>query len=345
MAWQDRPYYRDRAPARNPLLWLLYGSVPLFTVFGIRVRAHASLVLYVGLVLLLGLGPGFAWQDKVLSMAMLFVLVLLHEFGHCFAARWLGGSADDILMHPLGGLAMAQPPRHPWPTFLTVLAGPSVNLLICVITGSILWITTGWVPRDPFHFIAPHWGFSHWYDLLRYDYWIYELSLMLLVFNLLPIFPLDGGQMVQTMLWPKLGYYRSMLISCVVGMVASVLGAMIAFASRDIGLALLAMMGFICCFSFRRQLLAIGPEEYADETDYSAAYDNPAPVKRRRKVSRRAVKKARRRAQQEAIQQRRIDTILAKVSAQGLASLTWAERRALHKATDQQRKRDLELTR
>jgi hypothetical protein len=95
----------------------------------------------------------------------------------------------------------------------------------------------------------------------------------------------------------------------------------------------------------RRQLIAIGPEEYADETDYSAAYEHPTPVKRRRKISRRAIKKARRRAQQQAIEQRRIDTILAKVSATGLASLTWTERRALHKATDQQRKRDLELTR
>jgi hypothetical protein len=170
---------------------------------------------------------------------------------------------------------------------------------------------------------------------------------MLLAFNLLPIFPLDGGQMVQTMLWPKMGYYRSMLFSCVVGMVAAVLGAMIAVASpgHDIGLGILAMMGFICCFSLRRQLIAIGPEEYADETDYSAAYEHPTPVKRRRKISRRAIKKARRRAQQQAIEQRRIDTILAKVSATGLASLTWAERRALHKATDQQRKRDLELTR
>ena len=345
MAWQDRPYYRDRgAPARNPLLWLLYGSVPLFTVFGIRVRAHASLVLYAALILLIGLGPGFAWQDRVLSAGMLFVLVLLHEFGHCFAARGLGGSADDILMHPLGGLAMAQPPRHPWPTFLTVAAGPGVNLLICIITGTILWISSGWLPWDPFHFTPPRWGFHHWYDLWRLDFWVYETSLMLLVFNLMPIFPLDGGQMVQTMLWPKLGYYRSMLISCIVGMVAAVLGAMIALASRNVGLALLPIMGFLCCFSFRRQLLATGPEEYADETDYSAAYENPVPIKRRRKISRRAINKARRRARQQAIEQRRIDTILAKVSAKGLSSLTWTERRALHKATERQRKRDLELT-
>src|SRR5258708_6517885 len=106
MAWQDRHYYRDRgAQAWNPLIWLLSGSVPLFTAFGIRVRAHASLILTVALVLLFGLGQGFTWQDRVQSMSILFVIILLHEFGHCFAARWVGGDAEEILMHPLGGLA------------------------------------------------------------------------------------------------------------------------------------------------------------------------------------------------------------------------------------------------
>src|ERR1700733_6882186 len=143
MAWQDRPYYRDRGtPSGNRLLWLLFGSVPLFTVFGIRVRAHASLVLYAILILAIP-STGFWWQDRVENVVLVFCIVLLHEFGHCFAARWLGGYADEILMHPLGGFAMAHPPRHPWPTFLTVAAGPGVNVLICLVTGAILWLGGG----------------------------------------------------------------------------------------------------------------------------------------------------------------------------------------------------------
>src|SRR3954465_9128811 len=106
MAWQDRPYYRGSSSgAGNPLTWLLYGRVPLFTIFGIRVQAHSSLILYAALVLLFGLGTGFTWQDRVLNIGVLFVIVLLHEFGHCFAARWVGGDAEEIVMHPLGGLA------------------------------------------------------------------------------------------------------------------------------------------------------------------------------------------------------------------------------------------------
>src|SRR3954454_21362124 len=104
MAYQDRPYYRDQSGSATPLRWLLSGSVPLFTAFGIRVRAHASMFVYAVMILLLGLGSGFSWQDRVQSVTLLFVIVLLHEFGHCFAARWVGGTANDIVMHPVGGL-------------------------------------------------------------------------------------------------------------------------------------------------------------------------------------------------------------------------------------------------
>jgi hypothetical protein len=120
---------------------------------------------------------------------------------------------------------------------------------------------------------------------------------------------------------------------------------MVALASKNIWLAALAVMGFLNCFLYRRQLVAAGPEEYADETDYSAAYEQPTAPKRRRRVNRRAIKRARRIAQQEIAERQHIDAILAKVSANGMGSLTWRERRALHKATEHQRKRDLELSR
>ena len=72
MAWQDRPYYRERGGAStNPLMWFLTGSVSLFNVFGIHVRAHASLILTIGLVLIFGLGPGFGAIDRVQSMGVM----------------------------------------------------------------------------------------------------------------------------------------------------------------------------------------------------------------------------------------------------------------------------------
>jgi Zn-dependent protease len=345
MAWQDRHYYRDRSESTgNPLMWLLTGSIPLFTAFDIRVRAHASMLVYAALVLLFGLGTGFTWQDRVQNVTVLFAIVLLHEFGHCFTARWVGGEANEIVMHPLGGLALASPPRRPLPTFLTVAGGPAVNVLICLLCGSILWWMSGWLPWNPVLTI-PIRPFQGWLDVWRYAFWIYQISWTLLLFNLLPIFPLDGGQMVQAALWPKLGHYKSMLISCSVGMVGAALGGMVALATLNIGLAILAAFGFLYCLNLRRMLIATGPEDI-DSTDYSAAYDINAgqPSRRRRGgwTARRAASRARKLADQERAEQSRIDAILAKVSANGMQSLSWLERRTLKNATERQRERDLE---
>src|ERR1700722_11507189 len=140
MGWQDRPYYRDGGQAaKSPLSWLLNGSVPLFTAFGIRVRAHSSLVILAPLIIIFGIGNfGSSMGDRLEFIGALFLIVLLHEFGHCFTARWVGGHAEDILMSPIGGLAFAHPPRRPLPTFLTVAGGPAVNVALCILAGIYL---------------------------------------------------------------------------------------------------------------------------------------------------------------------------------------------------------------
>jgi hypothetical protein len=106
----------------------------------------------------------------------------------------------------------------------------------------------------------------------------------------------------------------------------------------------IGLFGFYYSYRQRQMVLQMGPEEYADETDYSAAYEPQTPKRHRRRVSQRAIKKARKVAMEARLEQERIDQILAKVSAQGMASLTWSERRALRKATEHRRKRDLELS-
>jgi len=344
MGWEDRPYYREgRSGPPNPLMWLVSGSVPLFTAFGIRVRAHASLVILIVMVLLFGLGQGYTWQDRVQSMSILFTIVLLHEFGHCLTARWVGGEANDILMHPLGGLAFTQPPHRPLPQFLTSAGGPAVNVLICIVCGSFLWWTSGWLPWNPFR-IRPLESFNSWIDIWRYAYWIYLISWSLLLFNLLPIFPLDGGQMLQAALWPKFGYYKSMLFACVTGMIGAVICGAVALASFRLNLAILALCGFMYCRGLRYQVLANGPYAYEDETNYNASiYGSDKP--RRKKLNSRTIKKAQKLEQLERIEQRKIDAILAKVSAKGMHSLTWWEKRTLRKATERQRQSETAGTR
>jgi stage IV sporulation protein FB len=353
MGWEDRPYYRDRPPGGgNAFLRMLTGSVPLFTVFGIRVRAHATLVISIVLMLLFGFGyKGFTLQDRVIAASILFLIVLLHEFGHCFTARWVGGEAEDILMHPLGGLAMTSPPRRPLPTFLTVAGGPAVNVLICLLTGAIVWWQTGAVPWNPFRFTAPL-DFeisSAWWNVLWYAFWIYQVSFQLLIFNLMPIFPLDGGQMLQSILWPRFGYFKSMVFACTTGMVGALLGAAVALAFGNVMLGILAFLGFTYCLQLRRQVTAAGPYGFSDEdspVDYGASLrTSTRAIRKQSRLSRWSAERVKKRAQEEAAEQVKIDQILAKVSAQGMHSLTWLEKRALRQATERQRKRDLETGR
>ncbi len=351
MAWQDREYNSGMGGrSGNPLWNLLAGSIPIGTLFHIRIRIHASLVLFAFFTVLLSpLGNsgeyGYAVKAALTSMVILFGIVLLHEFGHCFAARAMGGHADDILLSPIGGLASTSPPRRPWPVFVTVACGPLVNVLICVLTSTALWgLNRGRVAFNPLTPLTPFKAYFHGIGLSYYLYWIYLVSWALLLFNLLPIYPLDGGQMLQTILWPKLGYFRSMMIATITGMVGAVVVGIIGLAKGYFLLVFVALIGFQYCFQKRLMLKQMGPyglEE--DGIDYSSSLRSDAP--HRHRLSRRVIRKARRRAAEEQAEQGRIDDILAKVSAHGMHSLTWWERRTLKKATARQRERDLEMSR
>lgn len=350
MSWRDREYnqseYGGGRGSMGPLLSVLFGSVPIGTWFGIRVRLHASLIIFIGLTLLLGPGASenFNLVDALTSMVILFFTVLLHEFGHCFAARYMGGEADDIVLSPIGGLAYANPPQRPWPTFVTVACGPLVNVGICFITGSVLWLLTGGiVPMNPFRPLPPFEFYAT--NVAYYLWWIYYINFVILLFNLLPIYPLDGGQILHSMLWPRFGYYKATNFACITGMVGAVIIGLYGLAMGAFLLMAIAISGFITCYQRRMMVKEMGQEALYDGIDYSASLratpDEDQP--RRKRLSARAMRRIRRKAQKEQQELARIDAILDKVARQGMHSLNWWERRALRKATERQRQRDLEL--
>jgi stage IV sporulation protein FB len=271
---------------------------------------------------------------------------VLHEFGHCFMSRWLGGRGDDVLLWPLGGLASADPPHRPLPVFLTVAAGPAVNLLICVGCAIAIRVLTAtfWIRLNPFN--AFPMGPQAWNTAVPYIAWVYGISYALLLFNLLPIFPLDGGQMVQAALWPIVGYVRSMVIATTTGMVGSVaLGLFGIMQHVNLFLIMLAACLFYACYQQRQALRDSGEEDWSTGSTYSPSFYIPQDTPRRKRVNRRAIKRARKIARQEAAEREKIDAILAKVSAHGMHSLNWLERRTLRKATERQRKHANEMSR
>ena len=336
MAIQDRPYYRDPDPGStgNPAMWLLVGSVPLFTIFGVRVRMHASMIVYVAMSLLFS-SAELGARNVLTAMAILFISVLLHEFGHIFGARMMGGHGDDILIWPLGGLAQTAPPHRPWPSFVTTACGPLVNILICIVTGTLLVIlshSAGAIPWFPL--TAGFKSFIPTSSLTYYLFWIFLVNYALAAFNLLLVFyPFDGGRMIQELLWFKVGYYKSMMFATMIGMIGAIIAAMVGLITLNFWLVLIAGFGFYTCRQQRQMLKAQGPDEFAEDGLYSAAYevsDRPGWWARRRAARAAAAGRA---------EQERLDRILAKISAHGLQSLSGSEKRALHKATERQRER------
>jgi Zn-dependent protease len=123
---------------RDPITW----SLPLGRYFGAVVRLHIFFpIVALGMIFRVASQkdalPGL-WIEAAVLMGLLFVAVLLHEFGHLFAARAVDGDCQEILIWPLGGLAYCEVPHTPRANFLCALGGPLVNLLLCLLCVAIL---------------------------------------------------------------------------------------------------------------------------------------------------------------------------------------------------------------
>ncbi len=152
---------------------------------------------------------------NVAEYLSLFAIVLLHEFGHAFACRSTGGRADTILLWPLGGVAYVNPPFRPKAWLWGIAAGPLVNVALIPVTFAASWYF------GVEHAVRPT-------DFQRFVSTVTFINLALLIFNMLPIYPLDGGQIVMSILWFFVPFERALSISAYVGMAGAAVG--LAFA-------------------------------------------------------------------------------------------------------------------
>src|ERR1700689_5230388 len=116
------------------------GSIRLFRFRGIDVFLHWSwfLVAAYGIQLRKGSYSSVGWN--VLEYLALFLIVMIHEFGHALACRQVGGQANRIVLWPLGGVAYVDPPQRPGATLWSIAAGPLVNVVLFpVLAGALLW--------------------------------------------------------------------------------------------------------------------------------------------------------------------------------------------------------------
>ncbi len=181
-------------------------SIRLFRFAGIDVFLHYSwfFVALYEINARKGMYSSISWN--VAEYIGLFLIVLLHEFGHALACRQVGGQADRIVLWPFGGVAYVNPPQRPRATLWSIAAGPLVNVALFPILLVLSSLSSGWS-------FASH-------DL-RVLLWVltWRIDLGLLIFNILPIYPLDGGQILRALLWFPLGRARSLMAATILGFI------------------------------------------------------------------------------------------------------------------------------
>jgi len=221
------------------------GSVHLFRFAGVDVFLHWSwfLVALFEINARSGRYSSVAWN--VVEYLALFAVVLLHEYGHALACRQVGGTADHIVLWPLGGVAYVDPPPRPGGTLWSITAGPLVNVVLLVLI-TIVGVSVKNLGVWP--------AFPNLHALMRA---LWYINFGLLIFNLLPIYPLDGGQILRSLLWFVLGRARSLMAATVVGFIG-VLG-LIFFAAyiRSGWFAILAVFILMNCWAGLRQAQAL----------------------------------------------------------------------------------------
>ncbi len=236
-------------------------SIHLFRLFGIDVYLNWMWIFaVVYFVFLAGPGPKHGKLQfelwNVASVIALFAIVLMHEFGHALACRSVGGKADTIVLWPLGGVAFVSPPWRPGAMLWSILAGPLVNMILIPITAG-LWLLVlrqhGLLSAHPLAQLFQPSLLALVGNVGHFVYSLFEINLVLLIFNMLPVYPLDGGKILWSVLWFFIGEARALRVASVIGMVGAAGFLILAFYAGDFLLIAIAIFMMINAVSAFRQ--------------------------------------------------------------------------------------------
>ena len=213
------------------------GSIHLFRLAGVDLFLHWSWFVVAAFEIQSRKGRYASIVWNVMEYLALFLIVLMHEFGHALACRQTGGTANQIVLWPLGGVAYVNPPQRPGATLWSIAAGPLVNVVLFPILFAAVVLTRsmGWAHTMPDAYL-----------LLRAIMWI---DVSLLVFNLLPIYPLDGGQILRSLLWFVLGRARSLMVATALGLLGIVGFFGIALWVRSVWFGAISIFMLMNCWS------------------------------------------------------------------------------------------------
>ncbi len=326
-------------------------SFPFGTWFGVEVRVNILFLLIVPIL-------WFRLEDFAITVAFSLVLlisVLLHEFGHVFGARFTGGEANEVNITPFGGLAMCMPGPGFAGQFWTVAGGPLVNAALCAVAlyPATMEVTLGQC-LHPLQF--PHLELGGGLAAIGPELAVllFKANWLLLLVNLLPVHPLDGGRLLYPILgtrWDRIDAQTIYLrIGWICGILISIFG--LAFDNSWV-MALGTVVLVLNLFESFRMQTAEQPDESFMGYDFSEGYtslerfDDDDETEEHREpgmIARwRNQREESRRQREEELERelaRELDRLLEKLHANGEDSLSPSEKRQLKEISARFRNRD-----
>jgi Zn-dependent protease/CBS domain-containing protein len=184
-------------------------SLRIGSLGGTAILIHVTFLLFLvwlGAIYYRQGGATAAWQGTIF-IVLLFLCVLLHELGHVFAARHFGVQTRDVTLWPFGGIAsMEHMPEKPSQELIVALAGPAVNVVIAA--GILLWLGSRLDLESLAQIQNP---------AVSLAVKVAAANVILLVFNMIPAFPMDGGRVLRALLAMRLGNARATEVAATIG--------------------------------------------------------------------------------------------------------------------------------
>lgn len=211
------------------------GAFRVARIFNIPVRVHWSFfVLVLGYVFYAGYDTDW---DKIamlwsgIFVLVLFILVVLHEFGHALTARRYGVNTRDIILLPIGGVArLDHLPEKPAHEFWVAIAGPLVNIVIAALLSVYLFRFTPeqrWEILNGVVYAKGNFFLDDYTNVDRFIFFMAWLNVILAAFNLIPAFPMDGGRILRALLSIPFGRLSATMLAARIGQVLA-LGMIVA---------------------------------------------------------------------------------------------------------------------
>jgi stage IV sporulation protein FB len=334
---------------------LLHWSLNLGRFGGVQARLHvfffaaAAYALHLAGLYEFGQLLGLA----LAAMGILLASVILHELGHCLAARRLGGEVDQVVFWPLGGLTSPRMRSDPVSEVLVALSGPAVSLLVCGLFATALQGLDVRFEQLLNPLVPPITSGDGWQAALEMGFW---LNWVLAVMNLLPALPLDGGRALAAGLGMVMDRRVANYAAARCGQVVAV-GVCLAawwvhggeYNAATMPLALLGLFLFCAAQSEVDRSWESEADEHLFGYDFSQGYSSlerstveespQRPGFLRQWIDSCRDSRRRRRIEQEVAEERRVDGILARLHETGMDGLSPQDQALLLRVSQRYRNR------